>query len=49
MAAGGVIKVVFVALAALFLLGAAQGQSGGWRTGRATFYGDEPWLWDIHK
>lgn len=30
------------------VLGAVEAQ-GGWRKGRATFYGDQPWLWDIHK
>lgn len=28
-------------------LGLAAGQ-GEWRRGRGTYYGDEPWLWDIH-
>ncbi|GMH41640.1 hypothetical protein BSKO_09550 [Bryopsis sp. KO-2023] len=28
---------------------AGHAQEGGWRKGRGTFYGDEPWLWDIHK
>ena len=32
----------------LGLAGRLQAQ-GGWRTGRATFYGNEPWLWSIHE
>ncbi|GMH41639.1 hypothetical protein BSKO_09549 [Bryopsis sp. KO-2023] len=31
------------------VIGTANAQEGGWRVGRGTFYGDQPWLWDIHK
>ncbi|GMH45576.1 hypothetical protein BSKO_13533 [Bryopsis sp. KO-2023] len=37
-----------VAVIALVVFGVLAG-SDAWRTGRATFYGDQPWLWDIHK
>lgn len=47
MAAGDVIRLL--ALVVFVRLDSALGQVGGWRTGRGTFYGNEPWLWDIHK
>lgn len=39
-----------LSLAAIVLLcGAMRGVTAGdWRTGRATFYGNEPWYWSIH-
>ncbi|GMH41831.1 hypothetical protein BSKO_09741 [Bryopsis sp. KO-2023] len=37
-----------VAVIALVVFGVLS-VSDAWRTGRATFYGDQPWLWDIHK
>lgn len=36
------------ALLGLMLISAVAAQ-GSWRDGRATFYGNEPWLWSIHK
>lgn len=35
-----------VVLAAI--LAVSVSAAGQWRRGRATYYGDEPWLWDIH-
>lgn len=40
----------FVAVAAIAAsAGAMKKDDGGWREGRATFYGDQPELWDINK
>eukprot|EP01023_Acetabularia_acetabulum_P013604 TRINITY_DN16541_c0_g1_i1.p2 TRINITY_DN16541_c0_g1~~TRINITY_DN16541_c0_g1_i1.p2 ORF type:complete len:119 (-),score=8.38 TRINITY_DN16541_c0_g1_i1:163-519(-) len=35
----------------LFTMGGVIGnyEIGGWRKGRATFYGNEDWLWSIHQ
>lgn len=41
----GFLKIC-VALLAVCVAGVA-GQ-GAWKKGRGTFYGDQPWLWDIH-
>lgn len=42
------IVLVFCAIVAAGC-GVVEAQDGGWRKGRGTFYGNEPWLWDIHK
>lgn len=39
---------LFLTLIATTLVAAVLGE-GGWRWGRGTYYGDQPWLWDIHK
>jgi len=36
-------------VAVVFALVAPLNAQGGWRSGRATFYGNEPWLWSIHE
>lgn len=41
-------KVFAWLVVALGLIAAARSQ-GEWREGRATYYGDEPWLWNIHE
>jgi hypothetical protein len=37
-----------LAAAVLVLLAAAAAPAAAWTSGRATFYGNEPWAWDIH-
>lgn len=39
------IKLVCFACVVLGALSVSE----AWRTGRGTFYGDQPWLWDIHQ
>ncbi|GMH39085.1 hypothetical protein BSKO_06983 [Bryopsis sp. KO-2023] len=41
-------RVFAWSVVALGLIAAASSQ-GEWRDGRATYYGDEPWLWNIHE
>lgn len=41
-------SILFTLVIVSVLQTAAFAQDG-WRLGRGTFYGDEPWLWDIHK
>ncbi|GMH41672.1 hypothetical protein BSKO_09582 [Bryopsis sp. KO-2023] len=37
------------AIAVLVVFGFLSAAEADWREGRATFYGDQPWLWDINK
>jgi len=39
---------VVVLLWVCLYVGFASADGGSWAEGRATFYGNEPWLWDIH-
>ncbi|GMH44424.1 hypothetical protein BSKO_12376 [Bryopsis sp. KO-2023] len=38
-----------LAIAVLVVFGFLSAVEADWREGRATFYGDQPWLWDINK
>lgn len=57
MRSGGLLcaVAVVVVLAMGFGLEAVSGQGvvdgglGSWKSGRATFYGNEPWVWSIHE
>lgn len=42
----GMVVAIAIAIAMLAVGSEAQGE---WRDGRATFYGDQPWLWNIHE
>ncbi|GBF98478.1 U6 snRNA phosphodiesterase [Raphidocelis subcapitata] len=48
-ARGAAAAAALAVLAAAALLAApAAASDAAWRPGRATFYGNEPWYWDIH-